>query len=128
MSSQKGTQAIFRGHWKGKALSVSDTLQPRGLLLSSVHGILQARILECVAAPFSKGFSERRSPAMQVESLRHQGSCKYFCKGSLCHCNFLFCYFIMFELWVPLNTNIEKIRMVDFSPPPMRLDFSQNPK
>ena len=34
----------------------------------------------------------------------------------------------MFELWVPLNTNIEKIRMVDFSPPPMRLDFSQNPK
>ena len=95
---------------------------------SFVYGILQARILECVAAPFSRGFSEPRSPAMQVDSLSHQGSCKYFRKGSLCHCNFLFCYFIMFELWVPLNTNIEKIRIVDFFPPPMRLDFSQNPK
>ena len=40
----------------------------------NVHGILQARILECVAAPFSRGFSEPRSPAMQVDSLSHQGS------------------------------------------------------
>ena len=39
---------------------------------SSVHGILQARILEWVATPFSKGSSQPRvnpvSPALQVES------------------------------------------------------------
>ena len=36
---------------------VSDSLQPHGLWLtdSSVHGILQARILEWVAIPFSRG-------------------------------------------------------------------------
>ena len=27
---------------------------------SSVHGILQARILQCVATPFSRGFSQFR--------------------------------------------------------------------
>ena len=40
---------------------------------SSVHGILQARILEWVAIPFSRGFSRHRikprSPALQVDSL-----------------------------------------------------------
>ena len=34
---------------------------------SSVHGILQARILEWVAIPFSKGFSQPRSPALQAD-------------------------------------------------------------
>ena len=34
-----------------------------------VHGILQARILEWVAFPFSKGSSQPRSPALQVDSL-----------------------------------------------------------
>ena len=34
-----------------------------------VHGILQARILEWVAIPFSKGSSQPRSPALQVDSL-----------------------------------------------------------
>ena len=38
-----------------------------------VHGILQARILEGVAFPFSRGFShpgiEPRSPASQADSL-----------------------------------------------------------
>ena len=42
-------------------------------LVSSVHGILQARILECVAIPFSRGSSQPRdwtlSPALQVDSL-----------------------------------------------------------
>ena len=38
--------------------SVSDSLQPRGLLSgSSIHGILQAIILEWVAIPFSRRFS-----------------------------------------------------------------------
>ena len=33
---------------------------------SSVHGIPQARILEWVAVPFSRRFSQPRSPALQV--------------------------------------------------------------
>ena len=47
---------------------------------SSVHGILQARILEWVAISFSRGSSpsriELRSPALQADSLPsgHQGS------------------------------------------------------
>ena len=36
---------------------------------SSVHGILQARILKCVAISFSSGFSQPRSPALQADSL-----------------------------------------------------------
>ena len=42
---------------------VSDSLQPHGLYSlpsSTVHGILQARILEWVAIPFSKGSSQPR--------------------------------------------------------------------
>ena len=35
---------------------VSDSLQPQGL----IHGILQARILEWVALPFSRGSSQSR--------------------------------------------------------------------
>ena len=39
---------------------------------SSVHGILPARILEWVAIPFSRGFSnpgiEPRSPTLQADS------------------------------------------------------------
>ena len=35
----------------------------------TVHGILQARILESVAFPFSWGSSQPRSPALQADSL-----------------------------------------------------------
>ena len=35
----------------------------------TVHGILQPRILEWIAFPFSRGFSLLRSPALQVDSL-----------------------------------------------------------
>ena len=35
----------------------------------TVHGILQARILEWVAFPFSRGSSQPRSPALKVDSL-----------------------------------------------------------
>ena len=51
------------------------------LLGSSVHGILQASKLECIAIPFSRGSShprdrKPRSPILQVELYRlsHQGS------------------------------------------------------
>ena len=52
--------------------TLSDTMDcsPPG---SSVHGILQARILEWVAIPFSRGTSEPgvepRSPAFWADSL-----------------------------------------------------------
>ena len=43
---------------------------------SSVHGILQARILEWVAIPFLRGPSQPRdqtwSPALQADSLRSE--------------------------------------------------------
>ena len=39
------------------------------LLGSSVHGILQARILEWVAVPYYRGSSQPRSPALQADSL-----------------------------------------------------------
>ena len=55
---------------------VSDSLRPHELCSlpgSSVHGILQARILEWVTVPFSRGYSQprikSRSPALQVDSL-----------------------------------------------------------
>ena len=35
----------------------------------SVHGILQARILEWIAIPFSRGTSQPRFPAWQADSL-----------------------------------------------------------
>ena len=44
---------------------MSDSLQPHGL---SVHGILQARILEWVAVPFSRGSSQSRDRT-QVSSI-----------------------------------------------------------
>ena len=35
----------------------------------TIHGILQARILEWVAFPFSRGSSQPRSPTLQADSL-----------------------------------------------------------
>ena len=42
----------------------------------TVHGILQARILEWVAVPFSRGSSQPRSPTLQaiLYQLSHRGS------------------------------------------------------
>ena len=49
---------------------MSDSLWPHGLSGSSVHGILQARILEGVASSFSKDLPdpgiEPRSPILQA--------------------------------------------------------------
>jgi len=54
------------------------------LLGSSVHGILQARILEWVAIPFAKGSSclpdpgiEPGSPALQTDSLLSESPGKW---------------------------------------------------
>ena len=53
---------------------VSDCLQPHGLYPARLpaHGILQARILEWVAIPFSKGSFDPRSPSLQADSLPSQ--------------------------------------------------------
>ena len=51
----------------------------------TVHGILQARMLEWVAFPFSMGSSQPRSPALQADSLpaEPQGNPKNTGVGSL---------------------------------------------
>ena len=51
----------------------------------TVHGIFQARILEWVAFPFSRGSSNPRSPTLQVDSLptEPQGKPKNTGVGSL---------------------------------------------
>ena len=51
----------------------------------AVHGILQARILEWVALPFSRGSCQPRSPALQADSLpaEPQGKPKNTAVGSL---------------------------------------------
>ena len=43
---------------------------------SSLHGMLQARILEWVAIPFSRRSSQLRSPALQAEFLPSEPSVK----------------------------------------------------
>ena len=50
------------GYESVKVLVMSDSLQPHGLQAtsSSVHGILQARILEWVAIHVSRGASQLR--------------------------------------------------------------------
>ena len=64
--SHKGAE-VHRGGRTGACLCllcarsvVSDSLRPQGLWGSSVHGILQARILEWVAISFSRGSSRPR--------------------------------------------------------------------
>ena len=51
----------------------------------TVHGILQARILEWIAFPSSRGSSQARSPALQADSLpaEPQGKPKNTGVGSL---------------------------------------------
>ena len=63
---------------------MSCSLRPHGLY-HTVHGIPQARILEWVAFPFSRGSSQPRSPAVQVDSLpaEPQGKPKNAGVGSL---------------------------------------------
>ena len=59
------SKAIVKSEWEKVYTSesesrsvVSDSLRPHGL---SVHGILQARILDWVAYPFSRGSSRPRN-------------------------------------------------------------------
>ena len=55
------------------------------LVNHTVHGILQARLLQWVATPFSRGSSQPRSPALQADSLpvEPQGKPKNTGLGSL---------------------------------------------
>ena len=47
----------------------------------TAHGILQARILAWADFPFSRGFSQTRSPALQVDSLRYSFKKKEWQEG-----------------------------------------------
>ena len=49
----------------------------------TVHGILQARILEWVAFPFSRGSSQPRSPALRVDSSPAEPQGKPIFKSSI---------------------------------------------
>ncbi|CAI9162923.1 unnamed protein product [Rangifer tarandus platyrhynchus] len=65
---------------------VSNSLRPHGLCIppgSSIHGILQARILKWVAISFSRGSSrpgmEPGSPVLQADSLPSEPPGKVIC-------------------------------------------------
>ena len=50
----------------------------------TVDGILQARILECIAVPFSRGSSKLGSPALQKDSLPDELPVKpLYCEESI---------------------------------------------
>ena len=78
MGINSGYEQMDRKRKESESHSVvSNSLQPRGL---SVHGILQARILEWVGFPFSRGSSRPRDQT-QVSciaggffTLSHKGS------------------------------------------------------
>ena len=63
--------------------TVCDAMDHRSPPGSSVHGILQARILEWVAFPFSREFSQPRSPALQVDSLLSESHGVLIKRGNL---------------------------------------------
>ena len=67
---------------KVKVAQLCLTLQSRG---PYSHGLLQARILESVAFPFSRGSFQPRSPILQADSLpaEPQGNPKNTGVGSL---------------------------------------------
>ena len=68
--------------WKWKSLSRARLCNPMDY---TAHGILQARILEWVAFPFSRGSSQPRSLTLQADSLptEPQGKPKNTGVGSL---------------------------------------------
>ena len=73
---EEKVQKLGKLKWKGSVTQSCPTLcNPMDCSLpgSSIHGILQARILEWVAIPFSRGSSDPEikpeSPALQVDSL-----------------------------------------------------------
>ena len=73
-----GQSAGFVGTWLCHSATLPDVLGTSPALCdpmdcswpgSSVHGILQARILEWVAIPFFGGSSQPRSPSLQADTL-----------------------------------------------------------
>ena len=62
----QGNQAQSAGKLTESHSVVSNSFDPMDY---TFHGILQARILECVAFPFSRGSSQPRSPTLQADSL-----------------------------------------------------------
>ena len=83
---------IIRKKWKWKPQSCLTLCDPMNCSLpgSSVHGILQARILEWVAVPFSKESSQPKSPTLQADSLPSEPPKKSYNEDKL----FLFSVFV----------------------------------
>ena len=72
---QEVFRQIFIVYERESRSVVSDSLRPHRHY--TVHGILQARVKECVAVAVSKGFSQpSRSPSLLADfyQLSHQGS------------------------------------------------------
>ena len=67
---------------KSESEAVSDSLRPMDY---TVPGILQGRILGWVAYPFSRGSSQPRSPALQVDSFPAEPQGKSKNTGVGCH-------------------------------------------
>ena len=98
--------------WKWKwSRSVSNSLQPHDCSLprSSIHGILQARVLEWVAIYFFRGSSWPRSnPGLPhcrqtLYRLNHQGS-PFKKKGYHKRLSFLLWWELKSSLWITIET------------------------
>ena len=88
VSTQREASYLF-SLWSESRSVVSDSLWPRGLYSA---WILQARILEWVAFPFSRGSAQPRSPSLQADSLPAEppGKPKDTGVGSLCLLQWIF--------------------------------------
>ena len=79
-------QILYHLSYQGSSVKVTQScLTLCNPMDCTVHGILQARILEWVVCPFSRGSSQPRSPTLQVDSLpaELQGKPKNTGVGSL---------------------------------------------
>ena len=91
---------------------------------SSVHGILQARILQWAAIPFLRGSSwpriEPESPILQADSLTSEppgNMCKQVPQSNVCmvpKCGYVTVFFLEKQKWVytgPISASLFKIPM-----------------
>ena len=91
---------IHACEYEGETCSVvSNSLWPHGLY-STVPGILQARVLEWVAFPFSRGSSQPRDPsrshALQADSLPADPQGK-----PMCEYDFMQFYHVLYHVTAP---------------------------
>ena len=80
---------------------------------SSIHGILQARVLEWVAMPFSRGSSqlgtESVSPALQADSLSSEPPGKPHCKITKMGYFEQFLHHVLFSQWYLMESSLNQL-------------------